>query len=232
MARFTEELRSAADPIFQAIFDHPFVRGIAEGTLQKEQLMHYVKQDFEYLNAYIRIYGIAISRCTDRSVMALFNEQISFILNSETHPHQNFCEVAGVTYEQLQGYSLAPSADHYVRHMLNAAHEGALEDIVAAMLPCPWTYVEIGRKLLDEINPEASHPFYDWMHFYGDREFGITEQLRHVLDDSAQTLTPARKQRLMEHFLKSCQLEYMFWDMAYRLEDWPVDLPQAAEVGA
>ncbi|MED5020576.1 thiaminase II [Paenibacillus chibensis] len=232
MARFTEELRSAADPIFQAIFDHPFVRGIAEGTLQKAQLMHYVKQDFEYLNAYIRIYGIAISRCTDRSVMALFNEQISFILNSETHPHQNFCEVAGVTYEQLQGYPLAPSADHYVRHMLNAAHEGALEDIVAAMLPCPWTYVEIGRKLLDEINPEPSHPFYDWMHFYGDREFGITEQLRHVLDDSAQTLTPARKQRLMEHFLKSCQLEYMFWDMAYRLEDWPVDLPQAAEVGA
>ncbi|MEC0369748.1 thiaminase II [Paenibacillus chibensis] len=232
MARFTEELRSAADPIFQAILDHPFVRGIAEGTLRKEQLMHYVKQDFEYLNAYIRIYGIAISRCADRSVMALFNEQISFILNSETHPHQNFCEVAGVTYEQLQGYPLAPSADHYVRHMLNAAYEGALEDIVAAMLPCPWTYVEIGRKLLEEINPEPSHPFYDWMHFYGDREFGITEQLRHVLDDSAQTLTPARKQRLMEHFLKSCQLEYMFWDMAYRLEDWPVDLPQAEEVGA
>ncbi|GIP24975.1 aminopyrimidine aminohydrolase [Paenibacillus sp. J23TS9] len=231
MTRFTEELRSAADPIYQAIFDHPFVRGIADGTLRKEQLIHYVKQDFEYLNAYIRIYGIAISRCEDRAIMALFNEQISFILNSETHPHQNFCYVAGVTYEEMQGYPLAPSANHYIRHMLNVAHEGALEDVIAALLPCPWTYMEIGQKLIEEVNPDESHPFYEWMHFYGDREFGITEQLRRLLDEWAESLSQARKDRLKEHFLTSCQLEYMFWDMAFALEAWPVDLLEATEVG-
>ncbi|MGN7357892.1 thiaminase II [Paenibacillus sp. SAF-054] len=230
MYRFTEELRSVADPIFNAIFDHPFVRGIAEGTLGKEQLIHYVKQDFEYLNAFIRIYGIAISKCDSRSAMALFNEQISFVLRSETHPHHNFCKVAGVNYEQMQGYSLAPSADHYIRHMLNVAHEGTLQDIVAALLPCPWTYAEIGQRLLEEIRPERSHPFYDWMHFYGDREFGVTEQLRLLLDDGAELLSPARKSRLTEYFVKSCQLEYKFWNMAYTLEKWPVGMAQAEEV--
>ncbi|WP_145020731.1 thiaminase II [Paenibacillus sp. Y412MC10] len=231
MARFTEELRYAADPIYQAIFKHPFVRGIAEGTLSKEQLIHYVKQDFEYLNAYIRIYGIAISRCDCRQTTALFNEQISFILDSETHPHQNFCDVAGVAYEELQGYPLAPSANHYIRHMLNVAHEGGLEDIVAALLPCPWTYTEIGQRLLEEVQPEKSHPFYEWMHFYGDRESGVTVQLRGLLDEWAEGLPPARKKRLMEHFLTSCQLEYMFWDMAFTLEDWPVSLAAAEGVG-
>ncbi|MGE7055971.1 thiaminase II, partial [Paenibacillus glucanolyticus] len=100
---FTQELRRQSDGIFQAIFDHPFVRGIAAGTLSREQLIHYVKQDFEYLNAYMRIYGIAISKSTSRNEIATFNEQISFILNSEIHPHQNFCAAAGVTYEELQG---------------------------------------------------------------------------------------------------------------------------------
>ncbi len=232
MACFTEELRRTADPIFAAIFAHPFVRGIAEGTLAKEQLIHYVKQDFEYLNAFIRVYGIAISKCDHRAAMALFNEQISFILDSETHPHQNFCDVAGVTYEELQGFPLAPSANHYVNHMLTVAHGGTREDIVAALLPCPWTYTEIGRRLLEEVKPDSSHPFYDWMHFYGDRESGITMQLRGLLDGWAESLSAARKRQLEEHFLTSCRLEYLFWDMAYRLEDWPAPVTEAEAVRA
>lgn len=162
---FTQALRQQAGGIFQAIFDHPFVKGIAEGNLEREQLIHYVKQDFEYLNAYMRIYGIAISKSTSREEIAAFNEQISFILHSEVHPHQNFCAAAGVTYEELQGYPLAPSAHHYIRHMLTVAHEGSLGEIMAVLLPCPWTYLEIGRKLLNEVKPDASHPFYDWISF-------------------------------------------------------------------
>jgi len=59
---FTEQLRRENDDLFAAIFKHPFVRGIAEGKLDREQLIHYVKQDYEYLNAFMRIYGIAISK--------------------------------------------------------------------------------------------------------------------------------------------------------------------------
>ncbi|NEZ40595.1 thiaminase II [Paenibacillus alvei] len=230
MLTFTEELRNEAEPIYRAIMEHPFVRGIAEGTVKKEQLIHYVKQDFEYLNAFIRIYGIAISKCDNRDTMALFNEQISFVLNSETHPHRNFCDVAGVTFEELQGYPLAPSASHYVSHMLTVAHEGTLEDIIAALLPCPWTYVEIGQHLLKEVNPDETHPFYDWIHFYGDLGSGITDKMRRMLDEWAVPLSPARKQQLKKHFLTSCQLEYLFWDMAYKEEDWPVGLAEKTEV--
>ncbi|MDR0270241.1 thiaminase II [Paenibacillus sp.] len=230
MRRFTEELRSEAEPIFKAIYEHPFVRGIAEGCLQKEQLIHYVKQDFEYLNAFMRIYGIAISKCESRDMIAFFNEQISFVLYSETHPHNNFCQVAGVSYEEMQGYPLAPTANHYARHMSTVAHEGTLEDIIAALLPCPWTYTEIAKKLLEEKSPDVSHPFYEWIHFYGDMDGGVTERMRGLLDAMAEDLTPARKKRLKEHFIASCQLEYMFWDMAYHLEEWPVKMAKGEKI--
>ncbi|GGH10905.1 thiaminase II [Paenibacillus segetis] len=220
---FTQELRQQADGIFQAIFKHPFVRGIASGDLKKEQLIHYIKQDFEYLNAYMRIYGIAISKCSNREEIAVFNEQISFILHSEIHPHQNFCDVAGVSYEQLQGYPLAPSAHHYIRHMLTIAHEGSLGEIMAVLLPCPWTYQEIGRQLLEEVKPTESHKFYEWMHFYGDSSvLTTTTKFCESLDEWAAGTTELERQKMREHFLLSCQLEYMFWDMAYKLEDWPV----------
>ncbi len=224
---FTQTLRQEAGGIFQAIFDHPFVKGIAEGNLEREQLIHYVKQDFEYLNAYMRIYGIAISKSTSREEIAAFNEQISFILHSEVHPHQNFCAVAGVTYEELQGYPLAPSAHHYIRHMLTVAHEGSLGEIMAVLLPCPWTYLEIGRRLLNEVKPDASHPFFDWISFYGNRGEDATAKFRDRVDAWAERATAAERERMREHFMLSCQLEYLFWDMAYKQEEWPVQLEAA-----
>lgn len=32
---------------------------------------------------------------------------------------------------------------------------------------------------------------------------------------------------MREHFMLSCQLEYLFWDMAYKQEEWPVQLEAA-----
>lgn len=219
---FTEQLRKENDDLFKAIFNHPFVRGIAGGKLDKEQLIHYVKQDYEYLNAFIRIYGIAISKCSRREDMAMFQEQIGFILHSEVHPHQNFCREAGVTYEELQGDLLAPSAHHYIRHMLTVAHEGSLGEIVAALLPCPWTYIEIGQRLVEELQPQENHAFREWIEFYGKLSGGSTERLCELADRLAEQASAGERARMAEHFRHSCQLEYMFWDMAWRLETWPV----------
>ncbi|WP_106768737.1 thiaminase II [Paenibacillus faecalis] len=224
---FTQQLRQQADDIFQAIFDHPFVRGIAKGQLSKGQLIHYIKQDYEYLNAFMRIYGIAISKCATREEIAVFNEQISFILHSEVHPHQNFCAVAGGSYDKMQGYPLAPTAHHYIRHMLTVAHEGSLGEIMAVLLPCPWTYMEIGRKLVDEVQPDRNHPFYEWIDFYGNQAEDATAYFRNRLDAWAQEATATERNRMAEHFMLSCQLEYMFWEMAYREEQWPVHVQTA-----
>lgn len=220
---FTQSLRQEADYIFEAIFEHPFVKGIGQGNVKPEQLIHYVKQDFEYLNEFIRIYGVAISRCQTREDMDMFNENISFILNSEIHPHNNFCQVAGVDYEELMYERLAPTAHHYTRHMMSVAQQGSLGEILAVLLPCPWTYREIGEKLMAEVKPSEAHPFYDWISFYSrEVEETVTDKFCKRLDEWALTATEAEKERMREHFIISCQLEYDFWEMAYYMQQWPV----------
>lgn len=228
---FTEQLRRDAEPIFEAIYHHPFVKGIATGRLEREQLIHYVKQDFEYLNTFARIYGIALSKCETRAEMAFFNDQVSFVLKSETHPHTNLCNVAGVSYESLQGFPLAPTAHHYTRHMLDAAHSGSLGDIAAALLPCPWTYQEIGQRLLGDYSPNQDHPFYDWITFYGEKEmFHVTERLREIIDLKAKSSTGPELTRMKNYFINSCQLELSFFEMAYSIEQWPVQLLEGERI--
>ena len=47
------------------------------------------------------------------------------------------------------------------------------------------------------------------------------------VDEWAERATAAERERMKEHFMLSCQLEYMFWDMAYKQEEWPVPLEAA-----
>ena len=220
---FTQELRQDADSIFQAIFKHPFVQGIGSGKLEAEQLIHYVKQDFEYLNAFNQVYGIAISKSVLREDMAVFNSQITFILDAEVHPHTNFCQVAGVRYEDLQYEPLAPSAHHYTRHMLDVAQRGSFGEILAVLLPCPWTYLEIAHHLKETFSIDDTHPFSKWVSFYAKNEVDtIISTFRTRLDAYAESASDAEKARMKEAFDKSCQLEWMFWNMAYEIEKWPV----------
>ena len=44
------------------------------------------------------------------------------------------------------------------------------------------------------------------------------------LDEWAETAGKAEKEKMKELFLQSCQLEYGFWEMAYTVEDWPVEM--------
>jgi thiaminase/transcriptional activator TenA len=221
---FTEELRRKADPVFEAIFGHPFVRGIAEGELSDERLAHYVRQDFQYLTVFCQVYGLAVSKSTRREDIAFFNEQIGFVLDSENHPHQNLARVSGYPMEELErAGSLTPTARNYTRHMLYAAHSGTLGELLSALYPCPLTYWEIGLRLEEEVRPDDSHPFEEWIGFYADPVVGNTcREFAERVDRLAARAGEDERARMEENFLVSCRMEYMFWEMAYDLEGWPV----------
>ncbi|GEL78119.1 thiaminase II [Tenuibacillus multivorans] len=219
---FTEQLRQENDDVFQKIFTHPFVDGIGRGDVPKDSIIHYVKADFEYLNAFMKIYALSMVKAKSRDDIRFFFDQIGFVLNDEVHPHHNFCDYVGVEYEALQSSSLPPTADHYIKHMMHHAQTGTIAEIYAALLPCPWTYLEIGQELLKTYKPTKSHPFYEWITFYADEEVErITLELRHRLDQEAQDVSQEQKQLIKEAFRKSCELEWKFWEMAYICETWP-----------
>lgn len=220
---FSALLRKEANHLFEAVYEHPFVQGIAKGDLSKERLIHYVKQDFTYLTTFTRVYGIAISKCTEREDIAYFHKQIEFVLDSESHPHHNFCQVAGVTYESLQGSENSPTAVNYMQHMLTAAQFGSVSDIIATLLPCPWIYLDIGQRMMREYRPERDHPFYEWIAFYdGQTVEELTRYFCAWLDRLVAEKSVTEKEIMQQLFNRSCQFEYMFFDMAYRLEEWPV----------
>ena len=55
---FSAELWQAITPIYAAILDHPFVRGLTDGSLSREAFRFYAVQDALYLRDFARALSI------------------------------------------------------------------------------------------------------------------------------------------------------------------------------
>ena len=53
--RTTQRLYEAAHPIWEQCHDHPFVRGIGDGSLDLEKFQWFLLQDYLYLFDYARV---------------------------------------------------------------------------------------------------------------------------------------------------------------------------------
>ena len=67
--RLSDELRQLADPIWQAQHDHPFVRGIGDGTLDENRFSFWLRQDYLFLIEYSRVLAICAARVRDLEVL-------------------------------------------------------------------------------------------------------------------------------------------------------------------
>ncbi|MBM7585735.1 thiaminase/transcriptional activator TenA [Bacillus pakistanensis] len=217
---FSQYLRKEADAIWEASFNHPFVKGIGDGTLSLENFRYYVLQDAYYLTHFSRVQALGAAKATDLATTASMAAHAQGTNEAELSLHENFSKRLGITDEERQNFKPAPTAYAYTSHMYRAAQFGHLGDIIAAILPCYWLYYEIGERL-QECSPEESI-YKDWIAAYGGEWFRelVEEQIQR-LDDIAETVTESDRQRMKELFITSSIYELQFWEMAHTLEEWP-----------
>ena len=60
--RLTSRLWSGIEETYAAILAHPFVRGLQDGSLERESFEFYVVQDAHYLRDYARALSVASAR--------------------------------------------------------------------------------------------------------------------------------------------------------------------------
>ncbi|MFP3125560.1 thiaminase II [Ectobacillus funiculus] len=219
---FSQLLRKEANSIWEASFHHPFVTKLGEGSLDLKCFRYYVLQDSYYLSHFARVQALGAAKAVDLQTTGRMAHHAQNTYQAELSLHRNFSEKLGITEKDKDTFVPAPTAYAYTSHLYRAAYEGHLGDIIAAILPCYWLYYEIGEHL-KESKPEE--PIYqEWIAAYGSDWFRtlVEEQIAR-LDAIAETVTESDRERMKQHFIISSQYEYSFWEMAYTLEDWPVN---------
>ncbi|WP_137789467.1 thiaminase II [Bacillus sp. E(2018)] len=221
MNTFTDILRERAASIWEANLQHPFVKGIADGDLSLERFRYYVLQDSYYLSHFARIQAMGAARAEDLYTTSRMAAHAQGTNDAELGLHETFMKQLGVTEEELADFEPAPTAYHYTSHLYRVAESGSLGEIIAAILPCYWIYQEIGETFK---GATPQDPIYqEWIAAYGGEWFTelVQEQIDR-LNQLAEKASDHEKNKMIQHFLISCQYEYSFWEMAYTLEKWPI----------
>jgi thiaminase/transcriptional activator TenA len=208
MARFSEELRAEAEPIWAAQHAHPFVRGIGDGTLDPDAFGVYVRQDYLFLAEYGRLLALASARAPRLDLRRRFADLAGDVLGTEMELHRGYAEEWGISAAELEAEEAAPLTRAYTDFLLRVAALGDFSELVAALLPCMWGYAELAGAL-----PRPDHELYArWVDMYAGPEFReLAEWCRGVCDEAAET---ADRARMRAAFLESSRHELAFWDVA------------------
>jgi thiaminase (transcriptional activator TenA) len=191
---FSAELWQGVAGVYDAILVHPFLTGLTDGSLPHDAFAFYVVQDAIYLHGYAQALAAVASRAPTPSQTEMFARHAADAIAVEKTLHGS---------------------------LLTDLGNGSYAEGVGAVLPCYWIYWEVGKELLRRGSPDPR--YQQWIDTYGSEEFGdVVQAVIEVTDEMGPGLGAAERDRVHRHFRTTSRYEWMFWDMGYRKEAWPV----------
>jgi len=187
------------------------VAQIGAGTLPHETFRFYFEQNVQYLHDYVRGIALAIAAAPDREAQATLTRFLAQIVEVEIPANIDFLRRLGGSPDALP--PMQPATRRYTAHLLRAAGGGNLAVALAALLPCQWSYGEIGRRLVANI---PADPIYaDWIGlFAADGYDRLVQASTRLLDASCND---SDRDGCGAAFDASTGHELAFWEMAYTL---------------
>jgi thiaminase/transcriptional activator TenA len=214
----SERIFALANPIWEKCFEHPFVKGIADGTLNIERFRFYMVQDHLYLMQYAKLFALGLIKSQKEKDIRLFASLISDTLDTENAVHREYLKTLGITREMIDQTKTALVTESYTNYMLSVGFSQGVAEISAAVLACSWSYKIIGDWCL--ANSKNKNKFFSpWIDEYTSESYNHSND---VIIDFIDKLTEKYTEEQMlniENIVTNCsRYELQFWDMAWNME--------------
>lgn len=192
------DIREATDAL-------PFVRGLGDGTLPREQFVWYLAQDALYLRDYARVLAHASALAPEPDEQAFWAQASHGALAAEVELHARW-----LSAERLFDADPAPATTAYLDHLLALAARGDYGALVAGVLPCFWMYVDIGERLRRDAR--EGNPYAPWLETYGDPVFRESaNRAIEIVAAAAMRAADADRARMCTAFRASARHEHDFF---------------------
>lgn len=215
MKKWSDGAWEAAAGIYEQILRHPFVTGLADGTLPHDRFMHYLRQDALYLDNYTKVLSHIAARLYDRDDTARFIKFAQDGIAVEQAMHEVFLNGLRPAASEM-----SPACLLYTS-VLSSQATAPVEVETAAVLPCFWVYQKVGRAIT--ARSSADNPYRQWIDTYSDPVF--EESTRLAIDTCDRLAAGAGdiiRRRMTDIFALCTRMEWMFWDSAWNLEKWKI----------
>lgn len=186
-----------------AALAHPFVTGIADGTLPRERFAGYIAQDAYFLESFARGYALGVAHSPDRASLHVFADLLAGV-REELRLHAGYAQRWGIDLATVEPL---PATLAYTEFLLATASLGGAGPTCAAMTPCMRLYAHLGQSLADSVQGE----FTEWVTAYADPAFEeLAATLERLLDTTATDAPGAARA-----YRRAMRLELAFFDTAW-----------------
>ncbi|MCY1204712.1 Aminopyrimidine aminohydrolase [compost metagenome] len=199
----------------------PFNQELASGQLDENAFRHYMIQDAHYLVAFGRALAIAAAKADHADGVVQFADAAKGAVIVERSLHAGFMKQFGIDAATFDATPLSPASHHYTSFLIATAWSAPYPVALAALLPCFWIYAEIGRDI--QARAAKPNPYAAWIDAYAGEEFhALVRAVIATVDRSAEAASAETREAMHQAYTHAAQLEWMFWDSAYRQAGWPV----------
>lgn len=209
-------IRGSMD-LWEGYLTHPFITGLADGTLSDERFLHYLIQDTLYLREYARVFAMAMYRSSTMEEIRAYYSILSFVQSDESTFRLRCLQEAGLDSAAVDRMDFCPENRAYCDFMLEMAEQHGVIEILMAILPCMFSYAWLFARLTERYPAICESRYWPFIEGYTSEAYA--DDCRSWADFTEQRLQQADAQelaRLGDLFRRSSQYEAGFWDMSYR----------------
>ena len=202
----SQELWEGSAEIAESCLQHPFVRGLADGTLPPQRYAKFIAQDAFFLDVFARGYAAGVFRAPDHDGRRVWHELQNGVFE-ELKLHAAASAELGIDLARVTPLQATRA---YTDFLLANALSGTLGELVAAMAPCMRLYCHLGSRLAAEGHP--AHRYTTWIETYASPEFAdLVARIEGLMDRYGQGTEQER-----DRYQQAMRLEYGFFSESWR----------------
>ena len=214
----SDTLRQGAGPIWEKMVTHPFVKEMGDGTLPVGKFSAYFIQDYLFVKDFSQFLSLALAKAPDFDAARHISGFLNAALNGEEGLFRRVFEQLGITKAQYTRARPAPTTVAYGNFLVRLGYDGSFSEIMSAMLPVEWTYLDWAKRLVAAGKRPTNPVYQEWTDIHAAKELeDYVGWMRRTVDGAART----GRGRMQALFTTAVRYEYLFWEAAYRGEKWP-----------
>ncbi len=205
--------------VWTAFVQHPFVMGLADGSLPREAFEWFMKQDYLFLRHYARIWAQAAASPDNTFDEVSTLAEMAQAMAEEAKLHLRICrDSLGISAHELEHTTMESAATlAYTRFVLDTSRSGDSLELLAAVSPCMVGYAQVGLWLAKHRRDGIDKDYEAWIGAYASDEFqAAAKKAMRLMETKAARDPPSKErlQRLQKVWNAACRLEAGMWDEA------------------
>ena len=204
--------------VWTAFVQHPFVLGLADGSLSRDAFEWFMMQDYLFLRHYARIWAQAAASPDNTFAEISTLSELAGAMAEEAKLHLRICESLGMSAGELEHETVESAATlAYTRFVLDIGRSSDSLELLVAVSPCMVGYAQVGLWAAQNRKQDVDKDYAAWIEAYASDEFqGVVQRAMRLVEAKAarDPPSPQRLRNLQKIWNAACRLEAGMWDEA------------------